>query len=124
MQSIIMPICTPPHSLRPPYLKLSRKFDEFNVMPVELLAGQRYAVQIDLAPLLAPARAAPIPIGDDDQDDETPLRAGGRGVRSEGETVSDRAARLLGGEGKEGRKARRVGVVVPRDGTIGDVKGD
>ncbi|CAM9830859.1 unnamed protein product, partial [Laminaria digitata] len=79
--------------------KLSRKFDEFNVMPVELLDGQRLHVQMDFAPLLAPSKAN---------------AAGNNGTPS--------AATILGGLGAEGRRQRRIGVLLPKGGRVSDLK--
>ncbi|CAN0079733.1 unnamed protein product, partial [Ectocarpus sp. 8 AP-2014] len=90
--------------------KLSRKFDEFNVMPVELLDGQRLQVILDFAPLLnlsAAPTAAKAAAGDD-----------GKGVGN----LS--AAMLLGGPGVEGRKPRRVAVLVPKESLVADVKAE
>ncbi|CBJ31113.1 conserved unknown protein [Ectocarpus siliculosus] len=90
--------------------KLSRKFDEFNVMPVELLDGQRLQVILDFAPLLNPSAAptaAKAAAGDD-----------GKGVGN----LS--AAMLLGGPGVEGRKPRRVAVLVPKESLVADVKAE
>ncbi|CAM9945396.1 unnamed protein product, partial [Ectocarpus sp. 12 AP-2014] len=90
--------------------KLSRKFDEFNVMPVELLDGQRLQVILDFAPLLNPS-AAPT---------AAKAAAGGDGKGSGNLS----AAMLLGGPGVEGRKPRRVGVLVPKESLVADVKAE
>ncbi|CAM9472584.1 unnamed protein product, partial [Ectocarpus fasciculatus] len=92
--------------------KLSRKFDEFNVMPVELLDGQRLQVVLDFAPLLNPsaaptaAKAAAAAAAGDD----------GKGGRNPS------AAMLLGGPGVEGRKPRRVAVLLPKESVVADLK--
>lgn len=65
-------------------------------MPVELLDGQRLHVLMDFAPLLAPAK-------------------GNNGKPS--------AASILGGAGADGRRPRRIGVLLAKGARVSDLKG-
>eukprot|EP00752_Nemacystus_decipiens_P014254 g12676.t1 len=115
--------------------KLSRKFDEFNVMPVEIQDGQRLCVVLDFAPLLNPSAAptSPAPaaaaaagggagaasaVGGDGPE------ADPEGTRGVGASCPPRAAWLLSGgvTGAESRKQRRVGLVVPKEALVSDLK--
>lgn len=75
-------------------------------MPVELLDGQRLHVMMDLAPILNPSAAT--------------SRAGNDAGEGAGTPI---AALRLGGGGVEGRKQRRIGVLLPRDAVVADLKG-
>lgn len=94
------------------HTQLSRKFDEFNVMPVELLDGQRLHVVMDFAPLLNPSAAAA----------RATTTTTTTASSAAGETPP--AAWLLGGQGLEGRKQRRVGVLLPKESVVSDLKGN
>ena len=129
--------------------QLSRKFDEFNVMPVELLDGQRLHVILDFAPLLnpsaAPAAAAPAPAAATTAAAVAATAAAAAAAAAastaDGKAVSEsdddprvsgegagypRAAWLLSGgrTGVESRKQRRVGVLLPKDCLVSDLKGE
>ena len=69
-------------------------------MPVELLDAQPLNVMMDFAPLLK--GSAP----DSHRQDGTP-----------------NAGWILGGPGLEGRRQRRIGVLLPRDALVADLKG-
>lgn len=77
-------------------------------MPVELLAGRRLNILVDFAPLLRTP---------------DPARAGGKIDAEESGGIPSTAHILFGGD-KEGRKPRRVGVVLPQDATVGELKGE
>lgn len=91
--------------------QLSRKFDEFNVMPVELLDGQRLHVVMDFAPLLNPSAARA----------RAPSATATAGTAGD-EGFTPTAAWLLGGAGLEGRKQRRIGVLLPKESLVSDLK--
>lgn len=106
-------------------------------MPVELLDGQRLQVVLDFAPLLnpsaapspatapapapaagtAPAAAAATSTGDESVSESSGAREGVNGPR---------ASWLLSGgrAGVESRKQRRVGVLLPKESLVSDLKGD
>lgn len=78
-------------------------------MPVELLDGQRLQVILDFAPLVNPSAAPTLATA-----------AAGNDGKGGGKPS---AAMLLGGLGVEGRKPRRVGVLLPKESVVADVKG-
>ena len=99
-------------------------------MPVELLDGQRLQVVLDFAPLLNPS-AAPGAAPATAASAATSGGGGGKAsdVDPQGESVigasCPRAAWLLSGgkAGAESRKQRRVGVLLPKESLVSDLKG-
>jgi len=88
-------------------------------------------VVLDFAPLLNPSAApatapAPAPAAGESSAEATAgaddAASGGVDDAGRGDTPS--AAWLLGGAGAEGRKQRRVGVLLPKEALVSDLKGE